>query len=74
MLLNRGELDGTRLLRPETVDSMTRDQTGLPLSIGAHGQGFGYGFGVVTRSNGVEDRRLGRNLFVGRHLLHALLG
>ena len=34
MLLNRGELDGVRMLRPETVDAMTRDQTeGLPLWI-----------------------------------------
>jgi CubicO group peptidase (beta-lactamase class C family) len=55
MLLNHGELDGARLLRPETVDSMTRDQTGMPLSIGVHGQGFGYGFGVVTHSNGAKS-------------------
>jgi CubicO group peptidase (beta-lactamase class C family) len=53
MHLNRGELDGVRLLRPETVDAMTRDQTGgLPISINVHGQGFGYGFGVVTQSKG----------------------
>ena len=52
MLLSRGKLDGARLLRPETVDSMTRDHTGMPLTIGVHGQGFGYGFGVVTHSNG----------------------
>jgi CubicO group peptidase (beta-lactamase class C family) len=50
MLLNRGELDGTRLLRPETVDAMTRDQTGnLSLWIPVHGLGFGYGFGVTTK-------------------------
>ncbi|HTU90209.1 MAG TPA: PQQ-dependent sugar dehydrogenase, partial [Gemmataceae bacterium] len=49
MLLNRGELDGKRLLEPETVDRMTRNQLGdmvAPFSI--HGDGFGYGFGVVT--------------------------
>jgi putative heme-binding domain-containing protein len=49
MLLNRGELDGKRLLKPETVDQMTRNQIGdkrVPFSI--HGDGFGYGFGVVT--------------------------
>jgi CubicO group peptidase (beta-lactamase class C family) len=28
MLLNRGELDGKRLLKPETVDQMTRNQIG----------------------------------------------
>jgi CubicO group peptidase (beta-lactamase class C family) len=50
MLLNRGELDGVRILRPETVDAMTRDQTGgLPLSIPVHGFAFGYGFGVATQ-------------------------
>jgi CubicO group peptidase (beta-lactamase class C family) len=52
MLLNRGELDGARILRPETVDAMTRDQVGgLPLWIPVHGFAFGYGFGVTTRSD-----------------------
>jgi CubicO group peptidase (beta-lactamase class C family) len=50
MLLNRGVLDGVRILRPETVAAMTRDQTeGLPVWIGVHGNAFGYGFGVTTR-------------------------
>jgi CubicO group peptidase (beta-lactamase class C family) len=50
MLLNRGELDGARVLRPETVDAMTCPQTGnLPLWILVHGSRFGYGFGVTTR-------------------------
>jgi putative heme-binding domain-containing protein len=49
MLLNRGELDGKRLLKPETVDQMTRNQLGdLSGSFSTHGGGFGYGFGVVT--------------------------
>lgn len=49
MLLNRGELDGKRLLKPETVDRMTRNQIGdLRISFVIHGDGFGYGFGVVT--------------------------
>jgi CubicO group peptidase (beta-lactamase class C family) len=53
MLLNRGELEGTRLLRSETVGAMTRDQTGgLSLWIPVHGFGFGYGFGVATRPDG----------------------
>jgi CubicO group peptidase (beta-lactamase class C family) len=56
MLLNRGELEGARLLRPETVDAMTRNQTGgLPLSIAAHGPDFGLGFGVATRPD--ENRK-----------------
>ncbi len=50
MLLNRGELDGARVLRPETVAAMTRDQTGgLSMWIPVHGLAFGYGFGVTTR-------------------------
>jgi putative heme-binding domain-containing protein len=49
MLLNRGELDGKRLLKPETVDQMTRNQLGdLNASFAIHGGSFGYGFGVVT--------------------------
>jgi CubicO group peptidase (beta-lactamase class C family) len=50
MLLNRGELDGVRVLRPQTVDAMTRNQTeGLSLWIPVHGFAFGYGFGVMTQ-------------------------
>jgi len=52
MLLNRGELEGTRILRPETVQAMTRDQTGgLPLWILVHGSRFGYGFGITTQAS-----------------------
>jgi CubicO group peptidase (beta-lactamase class C family) len=47
MFLNHGEREGARILRPETVDAMTRDQTGsLPLWIPVHGLRFGYGFGI----------------------------
>lgn len=49
MLVNKGELDGARILKPETVEAMTRNQIGdLPMAIGTRGTGFGYGFGVVT--------------------------
>ncbi len=49
MLLNRGELDGKRLLKAETVDQMTRNQIGdKRIGFSIHGDGFGYGFGVVT--------------------------
>jgi CubicO group peptidase (beta-lactamase class C family) len=49
MLLNRGELEGVRLLQPETVALMTRSQIGeRQLALGNHGDTFGYGFGVVT--------------------------
>jgi CubicO group peptidase (beta-lactamase class C family) len=58
MMLNRGELEGARILRPETVEAMTRDQTqGLPLWIPVHGFAFGYGFGVTTQpgADGKKD-------------------
>jgi CubicO group peptidase (beta-lactamase class C family) len=50
MLLNRGELDGTRFLSPQTVRYMTRDHMGdempMPPSF-PKGLGFGLGFAVV---------------------------
>src|SRR5262249_38271364 len=57
MLLNRGKLDNTRLLRPETVDCMTRNQTGaLSLRIAVHGPSFGYGFGVAGGPGPSENK------------------
>jgi CubicO group peptidase (beta-lactamase class C family) len=48
MLLNGGELDGVRILRPETVRQMTTNQTGeLPIALRGPGWGFGLGFAVV---------------------------
>ncbi|MDA0207120.1 MAG: serine hydrolase [Acidobacteria bacterium] len=45
MMLNGGELDGTRLLSPKTVELMTTDHLqGLEFR---PGQGFGLGFSVV---------------------------
>ena len=61
MLLNKGELDGVRLLSPRTVEYMTSDHLPLgtamsPAVLGfgsllpspAQGQGFGLGFAVRT--------------------------
>ncbi len=55
MLLNGGELDGTRLLRPETVELMRTNRLPeelIPIRIGANfeapGYGFGLGFSVLT--------------------------
>lgn len=52
-LLNRGELDGVRLLGPRTVDFMTTDHLGeIPVAPGGSrallpaGHGFGLGFAV----------------------------
>jgi CubicO group peptidase (beta-lactamase class C family) len=49
MLLNHGELEGARILKPDTVTAMTQDQIGpLPMWIPVHGFRFGYGFGINT--------------------------
>jgi len=53
MLLNRGELDGTRLISPKTVELMTINHIPdplFPLQIGEsvlNGYGFGLGFNVL---------------------------
>jgi CubicO group peptidase (beta-lactamase class C family) len=49
MLLDGGKANGKQLLKSETVKQMTQNQIGkLTIGIGAHGDAFGYGFGVVT--------------------------
>lgn len=63
MMLNGGELDGVRLLRPETVDEMLTNQLPaalIPIRIGEltlAGTGFGLGFSVVVdpSEGGVPD-------------------
>jgi CubicO group peptidase (beta-lactamase class C family) len=53
MMLNRGTLDGTRILSPDSVAEMTKVQTGdLPCGF-VPGMGFGYGCGVVKEPQGV---------------------
>jgi CubicO group peptidase (beta-lactamase class C family) len=55
-LLNRGELDGVRVLKAETVDRMTANQIGdLLMPDWGHGDRFGYGFGVVSRKGGSPE-------------------
>lgn len=49
MLANGGTLDGARILKPETVDLMTRNQIGA-LSIGG-GDKFGLGFLVKSKTD-----------------------
>jgi CubicO group peptidase (beta-lactamase class C family) len=60
-MLNKGELDGVRLLGPRTVDFMTADHLGdIPVNSGASrallplGHGFGLGF-AVRRDLGVAS-------------------
>jgi CubicO group peptidase (beta-lactamase class C family) len=62
MLLNEGELDGVRLLRPETVRMMRTNQLPpelLPIPIGGQNQGFGLGFAVSMGENAGSYRWLG---------------
>jgi CubicO group peptidase (beta-lactamase class C family) len=48
MMLNRGELDGVRLLGRKTVELMTANHTGdLPIWLTGPGYGFGLGYSVV---------------------------
>lgn len=49
MMLNKGELDGVRLLGPQTVELMTANHTGeLDLWLRGPGYGFGLGYSVKT--------------------------
>ena len=52
-MLNKGELDGVRLLSPHTVDFMTADHLGnIPVSgtLLPEGHGFGLGFAIRTQA------------------------
>ena len=49
LMLNGGELDGTRLLSPTTVSLIIDNHIGdLPIWLGGPGMGFGLGYGVVV--------------------------
>ena len=55
-MLNKGELDGVRLLGPRTVEFMTADHLGeIPVNSGASSAllppGHGFGLGVAVRKN-----------------------
>jgi CubicO group peptidase (beta-lactamase class C family) len=56
MLLNGGELDGVRLLRPDTVAQMTSNQLpkeAMPIKLGGFPlPGHGFGLGVMVRLQG----------------------
>ena len=64
MLLNGGQLNGTRLLSRKTIELMTSDATpGLDLRNYLNGeqvlQGYGFGLGVRVRRNNGENGWLG---------------
>jgi CubicO group peptidase (beta-lactamase class C family) len=53
MMLNRGTLDGKRILSEESVKTMTQVQTGELKCGFVDGMSFGYGFAVVREPQGV---------------------
>lgn len=53
MLLGRGELDGVRILNPDTVDEMRRPQTGELKAGFVPGSVWGLGIGLVQQSVGI---------------------
>jgi CubicO group peptidase (beta-lactamase class C family) len=53
MMLNGGELEGARVLTEEGVKAMTRVQTGELACSFTPGMGFGLGFAVVRKPEGV---------------------
>jgi CubicO group peptidase (beta-lactamase class C family) len=55
MMLNGGELNGTRVLKPETVATMTKNQLGK-LRVGPEQAMMGYGFGVVSEQ-AIQDHK-----------------
>lgn len=66
MMLNRGELNGVRIIKPETVDLMTQnhvDQRLLPLSFNGifaePKDGFGFGLGYCINMNNNEFGSVG---------------
>jgi CubicO group peptidase (beta-lactamase class C family) len=60
MLLNKGELNGVRLLSPKTVELMaTNHLTPAALAAGGVGPGTGYGLGVSVLMNPAERGNIG---------------
>ena len=56
MLLNNGELDGARILRPESVRQLTTNLTGDMATLRGPGWGFGLGMAVVTDPAAAKTR------------------
>jgi len=60
MLLNKGQLNGVRLLSPKTVELMaTNHLTPAALASGAIGPGTGYGLGVSVLMNPAQKGNVG---------------
>ena len=62
MMVNRGSLDGKRILGPRTVDYMTSDHNGtsiVPGPLYLPGPGYGFGLGVAVRRGNGESAAAG---------------
>ena len=58
MLLNGGELEGERVLGEQWVERMTTNRIGdLPVAFPLHGDGFGFGVGVVSEGQIAREGR-----------------
>ncbi|VTT99240.1 Uncharacterized protein OS=Blastopirellula marina DSM 3645 GN=DSM3645_14185 PE=4 SV=1: Beta-lactamase [Gemmataceae bacterium] len=55
MMLNKGELNGKRIVSEKAVEEMTKVQTGDIKTGFVEGMGFGYGFAVVREPKGVTS-------------------
>ena len=70
MMLNKGQLDGARILSRETVEYMMSDHIaglqGSPFPTTGPGYGFGLGFGVRLRRRPLLGAWLDRRCHVGR--------
>ena len=79
MMLNRGELDGVRILKPETVDLMTRNHLPeklVPIKLGPLPManiGFRPGLRRARENERGRTGGLARRVLVGRRGQHAVL-
>lgn len=70
MLLNRGELNGKRILKPETVDLMTTDQTGgIQFRLDTSSKYVPLANGIVTDSLGTLNLEPGYHFGLGLAIL-----
>jgi len=82
MLLNGGELDGVRILKPATVQRMTSNAlpadirfAGVESSFAGPQEGATWGLGFAIRSDaGWRSAWVGRQLLLERYLGHLFLG
>jgi CubicO group peptidase (beta-lactamase class C family) len=60
MLLNRGQLDGVRILSPKSIELMTSDLLGdLPIFDGPMLPGYGFGLSVAVNRGPAKTATIG---------------